>query len=157
MDLTTDAYKVLHLDPTADEVVIAAAYRALAKRFHPDGNTPNPERMAQVNAAYAILRDPDRRRGYDIRRSMHASHVAGRDPGEQRRVDASIRPASRTESAHVLDFGRYAGWSIAQLARHDPDYLRWLCRHSSGLRFREAIVRMIGREPDMERRANSVA
>jgi hypothetical protein len=57
----------------------------------------------------------------------------------------------------VLDFGRYAGWSIRDLARHDPDYLRWLCRHSSGIRFREAIARVLPREPDLQRRANSVA
>jgi hypothetical protein len=39
----------------------------------------------------------------------------------------------------VLDFGRYEGWSIADLARRDPDYLRWLRRHSSGIRFRREI------------------
>jgi len=49
------------------------------------------------------------------------------------------------------------GWSLAALARHDPDYLRWLSRHSSGLRFRDEIQRLLPAEPDLTRRANSVA
>jgi hypothetical protein len=42
-----------------------------------------------------------------------------------------------------LDFGRYTGWSIRALARKDPDYLRWLARHSSGIRFRTEIARIL--------------
>ena len=57
----------------------------------------------------------------------------------------------------VVDFGRYAGWTVPDIARHDPDYLRWLARHSSGIRFREAIARALPREPDLQRRASSVA
>jgi hypothetical protein len=34
---------------------------------------------------------------------------------------------------------------------------RWLCRHSSGLRFRSEIEGRLGREPDMLRRANTTA
>jgi len=47
--------------------------------------------------------------------------------------------------------------TVPDIARHDPDYLRWLARHSSGIRFREAIARALPREPDLQRRANSVA
>ncbi len=43
-----------------------------------------------------------------------------------------------------LDFGRYAGWSLYDLAKQDPAYLRWLARHSSGLRFRREIARVLG-------------
>jgi curved DNA-binding protein CbpA len=42
-----------------------------------------------------------------------------------------------------LDFGRYAGFSIRALARTDPDYLRWLARHSSGIRFRNEIAKIL--------------
>ncbi len=42
------------------------------------------------------------------------SQTAGRPPG----------PTLST----VLDFGRYAGWSFGQIARHDPDFLEWLAR-----------------------------
>ena len=46
------------------------------------------------------------------------------------------------ESA-VIDFGRYAGWRLADLARTDPDYLRWLSRHSSGIRYRRQIADLL--------------
>jgi hypothetical protein len=39
----------------------------------------------------------------------------------------------------VLNFGRYAGWSLRDLARRDTDYLLWLSRHSSGIRYRTEI------------------
>jgi uncharacterized protein (DUF3820 family) len=44
----------------------------------------------------------------------------------------------------VLDFGHYAGRTIAELAEADPDYLRWLERHSSGVRYRAEIQRVLG-------------
>lgn len=156
MDLARDAYRVLQVDASAEQLVIQAAYRALARRFHPDGEAPDPRRMAELNAAYQILRDPERRRSYDARRAMTASQPVP-IVADQRRVDAWVPRRPRDASPAVLDFGRYAGWSIADLARHDPDYLRWLCRHSSGLRFRDAIARVLPREPDLQRRANSVA
>jgi uncharacterized protein (DUF3820 family) len=43
----------------------------------------------------------------------------------------------------MIDFGRYAGWTLGELARQDPDYLRWLARHSSGIRYRGAILRLL--------------
>lgn len=47
-----------------------------------------------------------------------------------------------------LDFGRYEGWSLYDLAKQDPTYLRWLARHSSGLRFRREIARVLGEPLD---------
>ena len=44
----------------------------------------------------------------------------------------------------VLDFGHYAGRSIEELAESDPDYLRWLERHTSGVRYRAEIQRVLG-------------
>ena len=37
-----------------------------------------------------------------------------------------------TPSGRVLDFGRYAGWSLGQLAPVDPNYLEWLARTPIG-------------------------
>ncbi|HEX7172626.1 MAG TPA: DnaJ domain-containing protein [Candidatus Limnocylindria bacterium] len=150
-----DAYRVLQVDPSAEHVVIQAAYRALARRFHPDGDRPDADRMAELNRAYAELRDPERRRRYDVRRTMlRAQPIPVAEA--PRRADVWTTRRSSVDPV-VLDFGRYAGWRISDLARHDPDYLRWLCRHSSGLRFREAIARVLPSEPDLVRRANSVA
>jgi curved DNA-binding protein CbpA len=64
-----DHYSVLGVLPTADEVVVRAAYRALAQRYHPDkwrGDLKEAtERMVEINAAYAVLSDPIKRREYD--------------------------------------------------------------------------------------------
>ena len=155
MEGAGDAYRVLQVDPSAEQVVIQAAYRALARRFHPDGDQPDLHRMAELNRAYAILRDPESRSRFDMRRTMfHAQPIPVVPAGG--RVDAWTPRRTPSEPA-LLDFGRSIGWRISDLARHDPDYLRWLSRHSSGLRFREAIARALPREPDLTRRANSVA
>ena len=39
----------------------------------------------------------------------------------------------------VLDFGRYAGWTVGSLAGHDPDYLEWLARTPIGRRLAAEI------------------
>lgn len=153
----TDPYRVLQVDASAETVVIKAAYRALARRYHPDGDAPDAARMAELNGAYEILRDPELRRRLDIRRTMGATQPVPIHAGPHRTDAWTAAGGGGAGEALVLDFGRYAGWSIRDLARHDPDYLRWLCRHSSGIRFREAIARVLPREPDLQRRANSVA
>ena len=42
-----------------------------------------------------------------------------------------------------LDFGHHAGRTIEELAAIDPDYLRWLARHPSGVRYRTEIARVL--------------
>jgi uncharacterized protein (DUF3820 family) len=53
-------------------------------------------------------------------------------PGHQSSFDAT-----------VIDFGHYAGHTVAELAETDPDYLRWLARHPSGVRYRAEIARVL--------------
>jgi curved DNA-binding protein CbpA len=131
-----DAYEVLGLLPTAHNEVIQAAYRALAALHHPDAQETgaNTRRMAELNDAYAKIRSPERRALYDAERrlgSQQAATSAGTPP------TSSAPPAAGTGSA--LTFGRYQGWTIDRLAKEDPDYLRWLSRHSSGLRYKGEI------------------
>ena len=62
-----DLYAVLEVDPTASERAIRAAYRRLARAYHPDTN-PAPdatERFKTIAEAYAVLSDGARRRLYD--------------------------------------------------------------------------------------------
>jgi DnaJ domain len=56
-----DPYAILGLAPGADAPAVAAAYRAQAKRWHPDrgGGEAAARRMAQINAAYDLLRAGD--------------------------------------------------------------------------------------------------
>jgi len=55
-------------------------------------------------------------------------------------------PRSRLDSSSILDFGRYAGWSLAQIVEKDPDYLEWLVRTRSdaGWRPSESAPRVPG-------------
>jgi len=63
----TDLYKVLNVDPGADAEVIRAAYRALARRDHPDvsADPAASSKMAELNAAFGVLGDAERRTVYD--------------------------------------------------------------------------------------------
>lgn len=56
-------------------------------------------------------------------------------------------PLRSTFDPTRLDFGHYAGTTIEELARIDPDYLRWLERHASGARYRGEIHRVLGGVP----------
>ncbi len=63
-----DHYRTLGVHRHAEQTVIEAAYRALARLYHPDVNTAaasSIERLKDVNAAYAVLSDPAKRRVYD--------------------------------------------------------------------------------------------
>ena len=65
-----DYYAFLEVPPDADEATIRLAYRALARRYHPDiAGDGGLERMQQLNVAYRTLSDPERRRIYDAQRA----------------------------------------------------------------------------------------
>lgn len=68
--MTRDYYKTLGVKQDADASEVRAAYRRLARRLHPDVNRrPDAgERMSELNEAYAVLSDPERRATYDARR-----------------------------------------------------------------------------------------
>ncbi|HEY9566685.1 MAG TPA: J domain-containing protein, partial [Thalassobaculum sp.] len=64
----TDPYKTLGVARTADQAAIKAAYRKLAKKYHPDLNPGDPDierRFKEVSAAYDVLGDPDKRARFD--------------------------------------------------------------------------------------------
>lgn len=64
-----DHYRTLQVTREAEPEVIDRAYRALAKKYHPDTATSGASeatvRMQRINDAYAVLGDPARRRAYD--------------------------------------------------------------------------------------------
>ena len=63
-----DYYEVLGVDRGADEGAIKKAYRALAKKYHPDMNPGDKEaekKFKEASEAYAVLSDGDKRRQYD--------------------------------------------------------------------------------------------
>ena len=199
MDMALDPYKTLQVDTEADADVIRAAYRRLALKYHPDGGE-SPERgrrMAELNAAWEILRDPARRTQYDAgRRSQQAAPPAsGAAPagaasatrtawgatGQPRAESAnplwtsgrsnvgtgydaatmgrsmemgSAGPPPGRPSGSVLNFGRFAGWSLGEIARHDIEYLEWLDRAPIGRQYQaelDQLLRGAGRRTSSDR------
>lgn len=207
-----DAYKILQVDSEAEDEVIQAAYRRLARKYHPDLATgPEPAgRMAAINAAWALLGTPAARAAYDRSRGTTSGpgtagtrpphrpaahgHEAGapsatgtgresggvpppggrpvsppRPPESVSRdwtsgrstvgggFDQSMRspeglgaagPPPGRPSGSVLNFGRYSGWSLGEIARRDLEYIEWLDRMPIGRTYRDeidAILRSAGR------------
>jgi curved DNA-binding protein CbpA len=160
-----DHYVVLQVQPGAETEVIRAAYRVLARKYHPD-HGGDAARMIALNDAWDVLGDPERRAAYDVSR-VEAAHrpgfggvattAGGWPPAREAAAHAQAAPnESRSgagveadpnragpppgrPSGSVLDFGRYAGWSLGEIARHDVDYLEWLQRSPSGRRLRAEI------------------
>ena len=63
-----DPYQVLGVSKTASEAEIKSAFRKLAKKLHPDANKHDPKaasRFAEINAAYEIVGDDDKRKAFD--------------------------------------------------------------------------------------------
>lgn len=137
-----DPYAVLQVVPTAEQEVITGAYKALAFKYHPDRDATHraAEKMAQLNRAYTLLRTPINRAAHDRTRRTTIAGVSVANTATPRWSS----PPAVSASGSVLNFGRYTGWSLRDLARHDPDYILWLSRHSSGIRFRTEIYSILG-------------
>jgi curved DNA-binding protein CbpA len=180
-----DPYKTLQVDPEAEDEVIAAAYRRLARKYHPDvaADPDVAARMAAINAAWEVIGDPVRRAAFDRQRAVQsaldrrvaessppgagaappvAPESVSRDWTSGRSTfgggyDASMRradgagaagPPPGNPSGSALTFGRYAGWSLGEIARTDLEYIEWLDRMPIGRPYRDeidAILRSAGR------------
>jgi curved DNA-binding protein CbpA len=152
-----DLYEVLQVHPRAEAEVLRAAYRVLARKYHPD-HGGDSRRMITLNDAWDVLGDPVRRAAYDASRAAPASqlgpeHQSATAPmatptataaTAQRTTDvAHAGPPPGRPSGTVMDFGRYAGWSLGEIGRHDLDYLEWLQRSTLGRGLRAEIEALL--------------
>lgn len=148
MMIVADPYRLLQVLPNAEPEVIQAAYRALARKYHPDMGGSDVQ-MAMLNAAWETLRDKGGRAVYDQERKK----AAAEQPAQTERNGVDQRPSATTSASRprpprgrpgtVLDFGRYAGYSIGDLAIDDPDYLAWLARTPIGRRLQFEIESLL--------------
>ena len=158
-------YDVLLVDPRADRELISVVYRHLAKRHHPDrDDSPQAAaRMRELNEAYATLSDPRKRAHYDAKiglRPPKPTTTTPRGDGRPTRAggankvretgpygEAGAPPANPPASGRPLTFGRYRGWTLNQVARHDHDYLEWLSRTTMGRNYKTELDVLLRRVP----------
>src|SRR5436305_9672597 len=87
--LEKDYYKALGVSKTAKPAEIKAAYRKLARKYHPDANKGDAsaeERFKEISEAYSVLSDEKRRKEYDEARSLFGGGFrvpTGSRPGQQ--------------------------------------------------------------------------
>lgn len=160
-----DAYKVLGVSSNASETEIREAYRARARRLHPDVvGEQGLDDMRALNQAWAVLKDPDKRLTYDTAHGYVAatdaggisgdgSPGAGSGPaghsartgnlGSQPHWTGAAGPAPGRPWGSVIGFGIYAGWSLGEIIRRDRGYLTWLRDRPEGKRYRQEIDRLL--------------
>jgi curved DNA-binding protein len=86
-----DYYQILEVEKEASPQKIKEAYRRLAFQYHPDRNRENPstvEKMKEINEAYAVLSDPNKRRDYDTFHEQYGPY--GYDRFKQRYSEQDI-------------------------------------------------------------------
>ncbi len=100
--MSIDYYNILGVGRAATAAEIKKAYRKLARKFHPDVNPDNPEaekRFKEIQEAYAVLSDAERRKQYDTFGTVEGGPGDGFDPFRQ--ASSSWRDAG----GFRVDFG----------------------------------------------------
>lgn len=108
MPVNSNHYQTLEVSETATQQEIKRAYRRLAKQFHPDSQTPqsNHEEITQVNAAYEVLGDPQRRSHYDRQRRLQQAgfdSAADLQARTERTVQTQEHYRQRRQAAQAAD------------------------------------------------------
>jgi DnaJ-class molecular chaperone len=97
MDATKEYYKTLNVAKTASQEEIKKSYRSLARKFHPDLNPNNKkaeDKFKEINEAYEVLGDVEKRKTYD---------AGGFDPQQP----SADRPGTYYHYTQSADSSRY--------------------------------------------------
>jgi curved DNA-binding protein CbpA len=132
-----DPYKVLQVDPEAEDEVIQAAYRRLAQKYHPDvAGNDGVARMTAINAAWELLRDPARRAAHDRMRRTDQAAAAGGDIPRASAAPPAAAPRDRRAERPTAPTGGSPGrppetvssdWTSGRSSAgsgYDPDRMR---------------------------------
>jgi len=95
-----DYYKILQVDPSAEQEVIEVAFKRLVNKYHPDHNKSRSEaeeKCKLINEAYQVLRDPDKRQKYD---KKWRDRVSTKEKDET--DDVYLRPRPIVEPDHIF-------------------------------------------------------
>jgi hypothetical protein len=94
-----DYYEILQVSPGAEPEVIVAAYKGLAKKYHPDRSSADQARMMLINLASDVLRDPETRSRYDTEFRKRARGTAAGFEEAKRARQAESDARRRAEEA----------------------------------------------------------
>lgn len=120
-----DYYKILGVDEKADAKAIKSQYRRLARKYHPDiGGKASEDKFKEINEAYEVLSEPEKRAEYDRLRYNFAHRQArSRGPGFQR-VGYDWNEADLGDWGNIFEDlfgGRGAGAETATRRTHVPE------------------------------------
>ena len=161
-----DYYAVLGVLPSIEQAALAAVYRALLKKYHPDvfaGAKAEAERITkELNEAFEVLGDPAARARYDARRS--ASKGRSGDYGRASDADSSDRvpevppedwafvlryyPEAEIQRNHLTRFSRALGFSF-QVALLESKNFSSLTQTADAL-LSEYLTRYFGSHPTVQ-------
>ena len=120
MPSTDDSlYKELGVDRQASAKSIRHAYRRLALRHHPDKDPQGTEKFKNINEAFQVLSDPDRRKKYDTQGYQAVLH---RDPANK---DDSSKDAEGVAQAAKDEFDEFLDGLDDDVDQEIDDLLDW--------------------------------
>lgn len=115
-----DYYAILHVRENAGAAEIKRAYRLLAVKYHPDKNPSHEaeELFKEINEAYDVLSDANKKFFYDQRRYNHLHKVVVEEPVKthrdpryrQRRSGSPRRPEKSAQYLLMEKWNKYAQW-----------------------------------------------
>lgn len=104
-----DYYKILGVTADADASTIKKVFRQLAKKYHPDTNSGNPEceqRFREINEAYSVLGDEEKRKEYDNNRAKGSANSSTAGNQKEKTTGKTGNPfAGFSAQNFKMDFG----------------------------------------------------